>query len=67
MPLDLQVHLLRILEERVVTRIGGSVPIPVDVRVISATNKDLKEAVQKVHFVKIYIIVYVSCKWSFRH
>jgi sigma-54 dependent transcriptional regulator, acetoin dehydrogenase operon transcriptional activator AcoR len=47
MPLDLQVHLLRILEERVVTRIGGSVPIPVDVRVISATNKDLKEAVQK--------------------
>lgn len=50
MPLDLQVHLLRLLEERVVTRLGGSKPIPLDVRVIAATHKNLKEAVQKGEF-----------------
>ncbi len=50
MPLDLQVHLLRILEERVVTRIGGVKTIPIDVRVIAATHKDLTEAVAKGEF-----------------
>lgn len=45
MPLEAQVHLLRVLEERVVTRIGGGTPIPVDVRVIAATHKDLYDAV----------------------
>ena len=49
-PLDLQVHLLRILEERVVTRIGGDKPIPLDVRVIAATHKNLAEAVKKGEF-----------------
>ncbi|MCO4321592.1 sigma-54-dependent Fis family transcriptional regulator [Aliidiomarina quisquiliarum] len=52
MPLDAQVHLLRVLEERVVTRIGGSKPIPVDVRVIAATHKNLYEAVEKGTFRK---------------
>jgi len=50
MPLDLQVHLLRLLEERVVTRLGGHKPIPLDVRVLAATHKNLKEAVQKGEF-----------------
>ena len=50
MPLDLQVHLLRILEERVITRIGGDKPIPLDVRVIAATHKNLAEAVKKGEF-----------------
>ncbi|WP_342511506.1 sigma 54-interacting transcriptional regulator [Sporosarcina sp. FSL K6-1522] len=50
MPLDLQVHLLRILEERVVTRIGGDKVIPIDVRVIAATHKNLTEAVVKGEF-----------------
>src|SRR5699024_1070366 len=45
MPLDAQVHLLRVIEERVVTRIGGTEEIPVDVRIIAATHKNLKEAV----------------------
>lgn len=47
MPLDMQVHLLRVLQERKITRIGSKVPIYVDIRVIAATNKDLKEEVNK--------------------
>ena len=50
MPLDVQVHLLRILEERVVTRLGGDKPISLDVRVIAATHKNLPEAVRKGEF-----------------
>lgn len=45
MPLDLQAYLLRTLEEKAITRIGGHKLIPVDVRVIVATNKNLKELV----------------------
>ncbi|WP_022665036.1 sigma-54-dependent Fis family transcriptional regulator [Desulfospira joergensenii] len=47
MPLFLQVNLLRILEEGQVTRVGGTQPIPIDVRIIAATNKDLKPLVEK--------------------
>ena len=50
MPLELQVHLLRILEERVVIRLGGDKPIPLDVRVIAATHKNVAEAVEKGEF-----------------
>ncbi|OYW06514.1 MAG: hypothetical protein B7X11_01010, partial [Acidobacteria bacterium 37-65-4] len=39
--LDLQAKLLRVLEERVVTRVGGTQPIPVDVRIVTATHRDL--------------------------
>ena len=45
MSLSAQVRLLRILEEREFTRIGGSATIAVDVRVIAASNKDLSQAV----------------------
>ncbi|ACN17814.1 Signal-transduction and transcriptional-control protein [Desulforapulum autotrophicum HRM2] len=45
MPLDLQVNLLRVLEENSVTRVGGNHPIPVDVRILSATSKNLKELI----------------------
>jgi DNA-binding NtrC family response regulator len=47
LPLDAQVKLLRVLEEKKVTRIGGTRPIPVNVRIISATNSNLEEKVQK--------------------
>jgi PAS domain S-box-containing protein len=41
MPMTMQVKLLRVLEEKVVERVGDHEPIPVDIRLISATNKDL--------------------------
>jgi len=43
MPLNLQAKLLRFLQERVIERVGGRNEIPVDVRVICATNKDLEK------------------------
>lgn len=45
MPLSMQVKLLRAVEEQAVIRVGGNRPILVDVRVIAATNQDLKKAV----------------------
>lgn len=50
MPLEMQVTLLRVLQEGVVTRIGGKKQIPINVRVIAATNKDLKKEVKKNNF-----------------
>jgi len=47
LPLDAQVKLLRVLDERKITRIGGGESIPVDVRIIAATNKNLEEEVKK--------------------
>ncbi len=41
----LQLDLLRVLEERRVTRVGGNESLPVDVRIVAATNRDLKKAV----------------------
>jgi DNA-binding NtrC family response regulator len=46
MPLDLQVKLLRVLETSAVTRVGGSQPVKVDVRIIAATNRRLEDAVK---------------------
>ena len=46
LPLDSQRALLHILEEGHLTRVGGEQSIPVDVRVVAATNKDLEEAIQ---------------------
>jgi formate hydrogenlyase transcriptional activator len=45
LPLEVQVKLLRVLQDRVIERLGSSQGIKVDVRIIAATNKDLEEAV----------------------
>ncbi len=52
MPPDMQPKLLRVLQEGIITRIGSTKPIPVDVRVIASTNKDLKEEVRLGRFRK---------------
>ncbi|PYR92349.1 MAG: Fis family transcriptional regulator [Acidobacteria bacterium] len=44
-PMDTQVALLRVLQERQIERVGGSRAIPVDVRIIAATNRDLSAAI----------------------
>jgi DNA-binding NtrC family response regulator len=49
-PQNVQVKLLRVLEEREVTRVGGTQAIPVDVRVVAATNRPLRESVQRGSF-----------------
>lgn len=46
MPVNLQTRLLRVLEESKVYRVGGEVPIPIDVRVIAASHQDLRKAVR---------------------
>lgn len=50
MPLDLQVKLLRALQEREIERVGGNTTIKVNVRVIAATNRDLETEVQEGRF-----------------
>ena len=52
MPGELQVKLLRVLQERTFQRLGGTAEIPNDVRVIASTNRDLEEEVQKGRFRK---------------
>jgi two-component system nitrogen regulation response regulator GlnG len=47
MPLDLQAKILRVLQERELTRTGGSQNISVDVRIVAATNQDLQQLVQQ--------------------
>jgi DNA-binding NtrC family response regulator len=49
-PLHLQVKLLRVLQEREITRVGGQKNIKIDLRIISATKKDLKKLVEEKKF-----------------
>lgn len=52
LPLDMQIKLQRVLQEGIITRIGSQKSIPVNVRVIAATNKDLKKEVELGRFRK---------------
>ena len=50
MPLNLQAKLLRFLQERVIERIGGHASIPIDVRIICATHRNLQQMIKEEHF-----------------
>ncbi len=50
MPLDLQAKILRVLQEKEITRTGGSQSIPVDTRIVAATNQELEERVREKAF-----------------
>ncbi len=50
MPLTMQVKLLHVLQERQIMRVGGTKPIDLDIRVVAATNKDLKHEVAEGNF-----------------
>ncbi len=47
---DLQAKILRVLQERTVDRVGGTKPIPVDVRVIASTNRDIEQSIREGKF-----------------
>jgi PAS domain S-box-containing protein len=49
-PLDVQVNLLRVLEQRAITRVGETTPRPVDVRIVTASHRSLPEEVEKGRF-----------------
>ena len=50
LPMPIQVKLLRVLQEREVVRLGSRTPIPIDVRVLAATNVQLEKAINAGHF-----------------
>ncbi|HYX26166.1 MAG TPA: sigma 54-interacting transcriptional regulator, partial [Thermoanaerobaculia bacterium] len=50
LPADAQAALLRVLQEREVTRVGGRRPIPVDVRLVAATHQDLESRIREGRF-----------------
>lgn len=62
MPLSMQAKLLRVLQEREVDVVGGLKPKPIDVRIISATNKDLQECIRnKLFRSDLYFRLNVMC------
>lgn len=50
MPMTLQAKLLRVIQERVMVRVGGTKEFPIDVRIISATNADIKKSIKEGRF-----------------
>ncbi len=47
LPVEMQTALLRVVQEREIERVGSSQPVPIDVRILAATNRDLEAAVEK--------------------
>lgn len=62
MPFDMQVNLLRFLQEKTIERVGGNDTLEIDVRIIAATNVDLAEAVRQGRFREdLYYRINVVC------
>ena len=62
MPFDMQVNLLRFLQEKTIERVGGTATLPINVRVIAATHIDLEEAVRQGRFREdLYYRINVVC------
>ncbi|RFZ85143.1 response regulator [Mucilaginibacter terrenus] len=60
MPAELQVKLLRVLQEQEIERIGGRAPVKINVRIIAATNRNLEKEVEEGHFrLDLYYRLYV--------
>ena len=49
LPADVQVKLLRVLQERVIERLGSTQPVKIDVRIVAASNRNLQKAVEEQH------------------
>jgi len=67
LPPEMQVALLRVLQEREFERVGGNQTVSVDVRVIAATNRDLTSAVAEALFVKICFTASTFFRFVYRH
>lgn len=67
MPIHLQSKLLRAIQERKIQRIGSNRDVPVKIRIIAATNKNLSKMVKTGEFRRIYIIVLMLFLCLFRH
>ncbi|MCZ4273620.1 sigma-54 dependent transcriptional regulator [Maritalea porphyrae] len=50
MDIRLQAKLLRAIQERIIDRVGGTKPVPVDIRILATSNRDLDESVKEGHF-----------------
>ena len=50
MPMTLQAKLLRVIQERVMVRVGGTKELPIDVRIVSATNADIQKSIKEGRF-----------------
>jgi DNA-binding NtrC family response regulator len=62
MPLDMQVNLLRFLQEKTIERVGGNKPLAIDVRIVAATHIDLAERVRQGRFREdLYYRINVIC------
>ena len=59
MPAVMQAKLLRVLEEGEIERVGGSAPVRIDVRVLTATHRNLEEQVANGSFGRIFITVFM--------
>jgi transcriptional regulator with GAF, ATPase, and Fis domain len=67
LPLEAQVRLLRVLQEKEIERVGGTQPINVDIRVIATTHRDLKNMIREGRFRQDLFYRFQVFRYPFRH